>query len=159
MALDAVSVRLHVKHPPSPTIQRGPTLDPPASSVADREALKDSASIRDVDDDVWWIPGILLNGWGGIAQLILIALGVYLLRQLLRTQVDTPIESTDDVDCEQEDGGAHHQRGKRWQRIPATGGSASEDAHTRKTCLRPQNLTPEPMIGVQECATASDPSS
>ena len=129
---------------------------PPPSLVPKQPAFQET-------DAVWLVPGVVLSGWAGLLQLLLVAAGIYLLRQLLCVHSKMPVETASEASCEEAEeeeeeveGGARHSGGKRWQRIPATGASAGEDSlaqvEVQPAFRSSQSPLPDPgpMLAAQE---------
>ena len=105
--------------PPLPTYRSSQSV----SDVRFGEVIDASTSHGDATpppNEVWLIPGLVLNGWAGLAQLIMLLIGLALARKLL-CGLDEEIASTAGGDGERRDEGLtrkmHRSQGKRWQRV------------------------------------------
>ena len=123
--------------PPLPTSRVRWSGTQSVSDVRFGEAIDASTSHGDATpppNEVWLIPGLVLNGWAGLAQLIMLLIGLALARKVL-CGLDEETASTAGGDGERRDEGLtrkmHRSQGKRWQRVETaavTDGEASVSA-------------------------------
>ena len=77
----------------------------------------------DSDDSAWLVPGFVLAGWGGVAQLGLFAVGGWVLVQMYASLFDDGTKARPKL--------AKRHRRKRWEHVPS-------DTDTAATAAEPE---------------------